>query len=86
MSAQNGKYRFLFASAPFSGVEVRTDAATKTYAAHVAVLAQLKDKAGVVVQKFSEDLPRQGALEDQEKTRRGALHIQRLVGLQSRGV
>jgi VWFA-related protein len=62
---------------PFSGVEVRTDAATKTYAAHVAVLTQLKNKAGVVVQKFSEDLPRQGALEDQERIRRDALVVRR---------
>jgi VWFA-related protein len=74
---ENGDASAVVVEVPFSGVEIRTDAATKTYAAHVAILAQLKNKAGVVVQKFSEDLPRQGALEDQEKIRRDAVVLRR---------
>ena len=74
---ENGDSSAVVVEVPFSGVEIRTDAATKTYTAHVAVLTQLKNKAGVVVEKFSEDLPRQGALEDQEKIRRDALVLRR---------
>jgi len=74
---ENGDASAVVVQVPFSGVEIRTDAATKTYAAHLAVLAQLKNKAGVVVEKFSEDLPRQGALEDQEKLRRDTLVLRR---------
>jgi VWFA-related protein len=75
--SDNGDSSAVVVEVPFSGVEIRTDAATKTYAAHVAVLTQLKNKAGVVVEKFSEDLPRQGALQDQEKIRRDALVLRR---------
>ena len=74
---ENGDANAVVVEVPFSGVEMRTDAATKTYAAHVAVLTQLKNKAGVVVEKFSEDLSRQGALADQERIRRDSLVLRR---------
>jgi len=74
---ENGDASAVVVEVPFSGVEIRTDAATKTYAAHVAVLTQLKDKAGVVVEKFSEDLPRHGALADQERIRRDSIVLRR---------
>jgi VWFA-related protein len=62
---------------PLSGVEIKSDEAAKTYAAHVAILAELKDKSGAVVQKFSEDVPRQGALDQQDKAKSDVITMRR---------
>jgi VWFA-related protein len=62
---------------PLSGVEIHSDAATKTYTAHVAILAELKDKTGAVVEKFSEDLPRQGTLDEQGKANGDVIDMRR---------
>ena len=43
----------------------------------VPVLAQLKDKSGSVVQKFSEDLPRQGTLDNRPGTLREIVSFRR---------
>jgi VWFA-related protein len=55
--------------APLSDVEIRTDDSTKLYSAHLSVIAQVKDKSGTVLQHFSEDIPRRGALEELESAR-----------------
>ncbi len=62
---------------PLGGVEIKSDEAAKTYAAHVAILAELKDKSGAVVEKFSEDVPRQGALDEQEKAKGDVFSMRR---------
>jgi VWFA-related protein len=62
---------------PLGAVEIKSDEAAKTYAAHVAILAELKDKNGAVVEKFSEDVPRQGALDEQEKAKGDVFSMRR---------
>ncbi len=58
----NGNTNSLVVELPLSGVEMREDTANQQYAAHVSIVAQIKDQYGTVVDHFAEDLPRQGAL------------------------
>jgi len=55
---------------PFSGLDVKEDVHTNLYSAKVAILAQVKDSAGTVIEHFSEDIARRGALEtlDRDKS------------------
>jgi VWFA-related protein len=62
---------------PMSHLELRKDERTLLYSAHVSVLAQIRDKAGVVVERFSEDFTRNGALETIDAARNGVVTLQR---------
>jgi len=62
---------------PGSHVQVHQDQRTLLYQAHLAILAQVKDKSGVVVERFSEDVERNGALETVDTFRAGAITLQR---------
>lgn len=63
--------------APLSQIELREDANTKLFAGHVSILAQVRDKAGVVVERFTEDDVRKGALETVGAARADAITLQR---------
>jgi len=62
---------------PVSRVQVHQDQRTLLYSTHLEVLAQVKDTAGVVVERFSEDMERNGALETVDAFRAGAVTLQR---------
>jgi VWFA-related protein len=62
---------------PVSHLELRRDERTMLYTAHVSILAQIRDKSGVVIERFSEDFSRKGALETIEAARAGVLTLQR---------
>jgi VWFA-related protein len=62
---------------PLSGVEMRQDANTDLYSAQLAIVAQIKDKAGTVLEKFSEDIPYRGALEQVQKAKSQVVTLQR---------
>ncbi len=62
---------------PLSQVELRQDARTQLYEGHVSILAQVRDKSGVVVERFSEDDARKGALETLDAARADAVTMQR---------
>lgn len=48
---------------PMSAIQPRKDARTDLFQAHVAIVAQIKDANGTVVEHFSEDIQKRGALE-----------------------
>ncbi len=62
---------------PFSHLELRRDEHTMLYAAHLSILAQIRDKSGVVIERFSQDFSRNGALETIEAARAGVITLQR---------
>ena len=66
----------LLIEAPLSDVEIRQDANTNLYSAHLAIIAQIKDKTGTVLEHFGEDIPRRGALEEIEKARSETVTLQ----------
>ena len=72
-----GSVNTLAIEAPLSSLDVREDASTNLYSAHVAIVAELKDKTGAVVAHFSEDIPRRGALKDNESSKFEAITMQR---------
>ena len=62
---------------PVSHLELRKDERTLLFSAHVSILAQVKDKSGVVVERFSEDFTRNGALETIDAARAGVVTLER---------
>ena len=62
---------------PLSQLELRQDQHTSLFSAHLSILAQVRDKQGVVVERFSEDISRNGALETIDAARAGVVTLQR---------
>jgi hypothetical protein len=62
---------------PLSHLKLRQDEHAMLYAAHVSILAQVKDKSGVIIDRFSEDFTRNGALETIDAARAGVVTLQR---------
>lgn len=73
----NGDENALVVQVPLSGVELRAGAAGNTYTAHVAILAQVKDKAGAVIARFTEDFPREGRIDPLQKAPTDAFVLRR---------
>lgn len=61
---------------PLSQVEMRPDSAGKVYAAQVSWLAQVRDQTGAIIERFSDDISKQGSREDQQ-SRLGTLSFRR---------
>jgi VWFA-related protein len=66
---------------PLSNAEIREDPSTNLYYAHLSILAQIKDAAGNVLESFSEDIPRRGALDTIEIAQRETIRFQRHFNL-----
>jgi hypothetical protein len=62
---------------PLSGAEIREDPSTNLYSAHLSILAQIKDNTGAVLESFSEDIPRRGALEEVDHAKSESVLLQR---------
>jgi VWFA-related protein len=62
---------------PMAQVNLHEDPNTRLYAGHVSILAQVKDSSGVVVERFSEDEVRKGALESIASARGDVIALQR---------
>ncbi len=72
-----GNVNAVIVEAPLSGIEMQEDQNTRLFSARIAILARIKNQAGAVIEKFSEDIPRQGALEAEEKERAEFVTLQR---------
>lgn len=68
--------------APLSQMLTRDDANTNLYSLHAAIVAEIKNQAGAVVDHFSEDLPRRAALNAKDSTRSEFMTLQRHFALQ----
>ena len=62
---------------PLRAVEIRQDTNTNLYSAQVSILARIKDKTGSIIEKFSQDIPRRGALEQIEDAESEVVTLQR---------
>jgi VWFA-related protein len=62
---------------PLSHLELHEDPNTQLYSSHLSIMAQVRDKSGVVVERFSEDDARKGALEGLDAARADAVTMQR---------
>jgi VWFA-related protein len=72
-----GNENSLVVSVPMSGLESRDDPNSSLYSMHISVIAQIKNKAGAVIDHFGEDIPRHGSLDSKESARAGLITMQR---------
>jgi len=62
---------------PFSGLDVKEDVHTNLYSAKVAIVAQIKDSAGTIIEHFSDAVARRGALELLDRDKSLAVSMER---------
>jgi VWFA-related protein len=74
---QEGNANTLVIEAPLGELDVHEDPNTKLYSLHVSVVAQIKDKSGTVIDHFSEDVPRHGAIESLQGSNSDVVTVQR---------
>ncbi len=62
---------------PVSELQTKKDVHTNLFSAHVAIVAEIKDKNGTVVEHFGEDIARRGAVESIDKDGSATINMQR---------
>ncbi len=62
---------------PLSALQVKEDASTNLYSAHVTVAGRIRDKSGVVIERFGEDITKRGALEELDRGHAGTIELHR---------
>jgi hypothetical protein len=58
-------------------LKTKQDANTNLYTAHITVAGRIRDKAGVVVEHFGEDITKRGALEQMDRDHTGTIELHR---------
>jgi VWFA-related protein len=73
----DGNSSTLVVEVPLSELEIREDPNAGLFSAHVSIVGEIKNKAGTVLEHFSEDIPRHGALETLDRARSEVVTLQR---------
>jgi VWFA-related protein len=73
----DGNTSTLAVEVPLSDLHPKEDAHTNLYSAHASIVAQIKDKDGVVVEHFADDINKRGALESLDRDRSLSITMQR---------
>jgi VWFA-related protein len=66
---------------PLSSLEIRDDATTNLSSAHVSIVANVKDPAGTLIERFSADIPHRGIPTDTESKKFEVISLQRHFSL-----
>ena len=72
-----GNENSLVIEVPIDGLETRDDPNANLYSLHVSMVAQIKNKAGQVIEHFSEDIPKHGSLDSKESAQSELIIMQR---------
>ncbi len=72
-----GNENALVIEVPVSELETRDDPNSNLYSLHVSIAAQIKNKAGEVIEHFSEDVPRHGSLDSKSGAQSELITMQR---------
>jgi len=72
-----GNANALMVEVPISELELRQDASAGLFSLHLAMVAQIKDKTGTVIEHFGQDVPRHGALDGIDSARADVVTLQR---------
>ena len=72
-----GNENSLVIEVPIDGLETRDDPNANLYSLHVSIVAQIKNKAGAVIEHFSEDLPKHGSLDSKNSAQSQLITMQR---------
>jgi len=62
---------------PFSSLEIREDSSTNVSSASLSIVADIKDKTGMIVERFSADIPRRRIQKSNRMESFGAVTMQR---------
>ncbi|MBV9464254.1 MAG: VWA domain-containing protein, partial [Verrucomicrobiae bacterium] len=71
----------LVVEVPMDHIELSADANTNLFSGRVSIVAQIRDSTGAIVEHFSEDVPRHGAVETLEHARTEVVTMQRHFSL-----
>lgn len=72
-----GNENALVVQVPIDELETRDDPNANLYSLHVSLVAQVKNQAGEVIEHFSEDVPRHGALDSKGTAQSELITLQR---------
>jgi VWFA-related protein len=72
-----GNENALLLEIPASELETQDDPNSNFYSLHVSVVALVKNKAGDIIEHFSEDVPRRGSLDSKESAQSEPVTMQR---------
>ena len=72
-----GNENALVVEVPVSELETRDDPNANLYSLHLSIFAQIKNKAGEVIEHFSEDVPRHGSLDSKGGAQSELITMQR---------
>jgi VWFA-related protein len=72
-----GSTNTLVVEVPLSQLTTVDDPNTNLYSLHASIVARIKDRSGNVIEHFSEDLPRHGALDTKNATQYANISMQR---------
>jgi VWFA-related protein len=72
-----GNENTMVVEVPVSELETRDDPNTNLYSLRVSMVAQIKSKSGAVIEHFSEDIPRHGALDAKASAQSDVMTMQR---------
>jgi len=72
-----GNENVLAIEVPVSELETRDDPNSNLYSLHVCIVAQIKNKAGAVIEHFSEDIPRHASLDSKGSASSELITMQR---------
>ncbi|MGA1986130.1 MAG: VWA domain-containing protein [Candidatus Sulfotelmatobacter sp.] len=72
-----GNENALVVEVPVDELETRDDPNANLYSLHVSIVAQVKNQAGEVIEHFSEDVPRHGALDSKGTAQSELITLQR---------
>jgi len=76
-----GNENTLVVEVPISGLETRSDPNANLLSWHVAIVSEVKDKSGAVLERFSEDIFGHAALDSKEQVLLGCATMQRHFAL-----
>jgi VWFA-related protein len=73
----DGNANTLAIEVPLSELEMHEDPNSNLFSVHLSMVAQIRNQSGAVIEHFSEDVPRHGALETMDKARAEVVTVQR---------
>ncbi|MGH9529953.1 MAG: hypothetical protein ACRD2S_08565, partial [Terriglobales bacterium] len=73
----DGNANELAVEVPLSELQIHEDADTRLFSVHLAIMTQIKNKAGEVIKHFGEDISPHGALESIDEARSKVITMQR---------
>lgn len=73
----DGNTSSLAVEVPLSELATKADVHTNLSSAHVSIVAQIKDKSGMVVEHYGEDITRRGVMETLDRDRSATISLER---------